>query len=375
MASKEINKKQLNYYKKMLGVLGSLTHLFSDDEVPYLDYRISENLFCKSFNAKNLARADVSADAAIENTGIGIKTFRDSNGKSLQKIAEFNKDRVIFKGLSATEKIKKISELRNERIEATQRIYNLSEMKYHLITRKKGKMSIFEEEIELIDIPKIKNINESENTISFHDGKNEYSFNASKSTLYKRFILKKHLFEIFVKILEDPFEVLEKRFSEVQKIYYAESKQMPQIILPLYSRAKYAKEVHEKSGLNQWNASGRLRDLNEIYVPIPIWIHKRFPGFFPPRDRPFELMLPNGKILNAKVCQDNSKALMTNPNSALGKWLLRDVLNLKKGELLTYKKLQKIGLDSVALEKKDNNAYLIHFRPSNTYEKFREENS
>ncbi|WP_323807506.1 hypothetical protein [Moraxella catarrhalis] len=28
-------------------------------------------------------------------------------------------------------------------------------------------------------------------------------------------------------------------------------------------------------------------------------------------------------MLNAKVCQENSKALMTNPNSALADWLLR----------------------------------------------------
>ena len=33
--------------------------------------------------------------------------------------------------------------------------------------------------------------------------------------------------------------------------------------------------------------------------------------------------IPNGSYLRAKVCQDGNKALMTNPNSNLGKWLLR----------------------------------------------------
>ena len=65
--------------------------------------------------------------------------------------------------------------------------------------------------------------------------------------------------------------------------------------------------------------------------------YKRFPRFFPPRDTPFDLILPDGKILNAKVCQDNSKALMTNPNLALGDWLLRNVLNLKEGSYLHTK--------------------------------------
>ncbi|MCX6707536.1 MAG: NgoFVII family restriction endonuclease [Candidatus Woesearchaeota archaeon] len=247
-------------------------------------------------------------------------------------------------------------------------------MKYHIISRKKERMSVYETSMDLIDILKINCIKESGNAISFKDSKNEYSFNTSKSTLYKRFSLNKPLFEISVKILEDPFAVLENQFSEIKKVYFKEAKQMPYVILPLYSRTKKAKSVHEKSGLNQWNASGRPRDFNEIYIPIPIWIHKRFPGFFPPRDNSFNLILPDGKILDAKICQDNSKALMTNPNSALGEWLLRDVLNLKRKQLLTYKKLQTIGLDSVILEKKDNDAYLIDFRPSDTYEKFMQEN-
>ncbi len=75
-------------------------------------------------------------------------------------------------------------------------------------------------------------------------------------------------------------------------------------------------------------------------------------------------------MLNVKVCQDNSKALMSNPNKALGKWLLRDVLNLKEGVLLTYEKLQTIGIDAVRIDKYDDGNYAIHFATLGSYEEF-----
>ena len=65
---------------------------------------------------------------------------------------------------------------------------------------------------------------------------------------------------------------------------------------------------------------------------------------------------------------------MSKHNADLGKWLLRDVLNLIEGQLLTYKKLQEIGLDSVGIEKINFRTYSIDFRSSGTYEKFVEEN-
>ena len=65
---------------------------------------------------------------------------------------------------------------------------------------------------------------------------------------------------------------------------------------------------------------------------------------------------------------------MSNPNSALGKWLLRDVLNLSECELLTYDKLQAIGLDTVVIYKTDNETYDIDFTRIGSYEKFLVEN-
>ncbi|MFH1275731.1 MAG: hypothetical protein ABIH82_01325 [Candidatus Woesearchaeota archaeon] len=63
----------LKYYLKMLKILGSLTGLFSESDIPYLNYRVTENLFCKAFSANNLSRSDVSVDACLDNIGIGIK--------------------------------------------------------------------------------------------------------------------------------------------------------------------------------------------------------------------------------------------------------------------------------------------------------------
>jgi hypothetical protein len=132
--------------------------------------------------------------------------------------------------------------------------------------------------------------------------------------------------------------------------------------------------LFKKSGLNQWNAKGRTRDPNEIYIPIPAWIHQKFPNFFPPRDQAFQLTLPDRTTMSAKVCQDNNKALMSNPNSALGKWLLRDILNFSERELLTYNKLQAIGLDTVVIYKTDNETYDIDFTRIGSYGKFLAEN-
>ena len=64
---------QTENYKRMLSIVGSLTQLFSESECPYLAYRAHENIFCKYFEAENLARLDCSADAKKNRIGIGLK--------------------------------------------------------------------------------------------------------------------------------------------------------------------------------------------------------------------------------------------------------------------------------------------------------------
>ena len=72
----------------------------------------------------------------------------------------------------------------------------------------------------------------------------------------------------------------------------------------------------------------------------------------------------------AKICQDGGKALMTNPNEDLGKWILREVLNIEEGELVTYEMLEEIGIDSVQLNKFEDGTYEINFRKLGTYETY-----
>ncbi len=366
-------KTQQEYYERLLKAVGSLSRLFSEAPEPYLAYRATENLFCKAFEAENLSRSDASADASKNKIGFGIKTFLDARGKSMQKVAEFNSDHPLFHALPIEEKIKKIAELRNERLQTTKRIFGLDNIIYHCVTRQVGKIVVYETPAPLIKIDEIKNIKINGNSIQFSDPSAEYSFSVSKSTLYKRFITENILLEVPVQILDDPFSQIEKLIAEGE-ITFAPIKVLPHVFLPLYSMRGGTKHVQEKSGLNQWNAAGRPRDPNEIYIPIPAWIHAKFPNFFPSRDVAFELTLPDRTTMSAKVCQDNSKALMSNPNSALGKWLLRDVMNLKDKELLTYDKLQTIGLDTVVIYKIDNHTYDIDFTKIGSYEKFMNEN-
>jgi len=370
------SQNQIGYYERLLKAVGSLSNLFSESPEPYLASRATENLFCKAFEAQNLSRSDASADASKGKVGFGIKTFLEGNGRTMQKVAEFNSDHLMFGTLPPEEKVRKIAELRNERIITTKRIFGLDDLIYHCITRKVGKIIVYETPAPLIDISNIKDVKVTARgaTIQFSDSNAEYSFNNSKSTLYKRFITPDQvLLDVPVRILTDPFSAVEKLISEAGLIF-APVKVLPHVFLPLYSMRGGAKRVPEKSGLNQWNAAGRPRDPNEIYIPIPAWVHRKFDGFFPPRDGAFELTLPDGTTMSAKVCQDNSKALMSNPNSALGKWLLRDVLNLREKELLNYDKLQTIGLDTVVIYKIDNNHFDIDFTRVGSYEKFEIEN-
>lgn len=366
------NNIEIENYKKLLKIMGSLSNLFADTNVPYLSYRLSENLFCRVFSAKNLSRSDVSADASVNKVGIGIKTFIENNGKTMQKIAEFNKDKKLYAGKSDVEIVKTISFLRNSRLDATRRIHGLSELVYHCITRKKEMILAYDTNMLDIKIDSVSNIEKRDNVIRFDDGINEYSFNLSKSTLYKRFITPNNTLEIPVNIIKDPFDALENLFRNFSEgLEYQKFGDIEQIYLPLYSDRD--KNVPEKSQLNQWNAEGRPRNYNEVYIQIPAWIHQKFPTFFPPRDTPFNIELPNGEIMSAKVCQDGSKALMSNPNKALGKWLLRDVLNLREGEILTYEKLKIIGLDSVIISKLGTDKFAINFKKLGSFEKFKAE--
>lgn len=364
LKQQNINREQ---YRQFLNIVGSLSQLFSDSNVPYLHYRIAEKIFCRAFNAEDLSRSDVSADAKKADLGIGLKTFLAGNNNTFQKIAEFNADRNLYTNLGATELITKVSQLRNNRLDFTENAHGLEKLIYHCVLRDKGKLKIFEEQMDRVDLKNIKNIKPNKSSIVFNDGIHDYSFLLSKSTLTKRFKTKSILFEFDVDILEDPLLQLQKWLSKENVVTELKPKTGKVVFLPLYGRKQ---TVFAKSGLNQWNAGGRERHQDEVYIPVPITIHQLFPRFFPDRDTPFNLKFPDGEEVVAKICQDNGKALMTQSNRKLGKLILRDGLKLKIGELATYEKLQLLGIDSVRINKISNLDFEINFSKNGSYERF-----
>ncbi|CCF81693.1 phospholipase D-like domain-containing protein [Helicobacter bizzozeronii] len=357
-------------YVDSLHVITSLSKLFSESETPFLHYRVMENLFCACFNAQNLSRSDTAFDAKIENFGIGLKTFTCHANAKIEKIAEFNKSSHILRGAqSPIELAHKLAHLRNERIQLAKDLYGIKNACYHIIVRDHNKLMFFETDYAPIDINQIGNIHSTPKSLRFSDGCNEYHFNYSKSVLQRKFYIPPNCPSIQVQILDNPFDLL----LSLQNHLWGNTT-TPKIagrdyvILPLYSPKTHA--VPEHSGLNQWNAGGRARKYGEVYISVPAQIHQLAPYFFPPRDTPFDLRTPLGESLCAKLCQDNSKALMSNPNDALANWLLKTALRLQEGELATYERMEVLGFDCVMVEKIQEGVYSIDIRPLGSYEKF-----
>lgn len=356
-------------YIEMIRLMGQLSNLFSNSKIPYIHYRVTENVFCKYFEAENLARTDTAYDAKINNIGIGIKTFQLKKGRSTEKVAEFNALSHELRKLKGEELAKQLAIYRNTRINTANQLYDISQALYHIIGRTEGQLELFNTSYELVNLEKIKVEKDDDTSLWFHDESNEYVYNKSKSVLLKNFIVPEAKQIIEVSIISDPYELLEQLLSN--KVSASEQVSRPYVVLPLYSmkgrRGNKIKYIYDKSGLNQWNANGRTRCENEVYIPIPKEIHNKWPDFFPPREVPFDLYLPNGRKISAKVCQEGGKALMSNPNSDLGEWLLRKVLRKEPWKLVTYNDLMHAGFDSIVIFKNDTYSYSIDVSYSESY--------
>lgn len=378
--------QQQEDYKKMLMIIGNLTLLFSESDCPYLPYRAHENIFCKYLQAENLARSDCSADAKKGRIGIGLKTWM---GGDDQKVAEFGKLKPKYASLTGIELIREIAKYRNERIRVTKNLHGIDEMIYHIVKRVPGAMQIIEYAFDYIDIEKISLITNrgNDNNTYFTDGNHIYHFSTSKNTLYMLFEGMEVLDSFEVEIMADPYAFLmnaigqgDAHIPSVQVITSTEVKPIDRkntLCLRLYSVEKGEKFVPDKSGLNQWNAGGRKRNPDELYIAYQSEDRKRNPEFFPPRNTPFTLHLPDGTEISAKVCQEADKknpligkSIMSNPNKVLGKWLLRDVFEVAYGTKITYDMLQLFGVDSVVFTKLGELEYSVDFSPLGTYERY-----
>ena len=361
----------------MLTIIGNLTLLFSESNCPYLPYRCHENIFCKYLEAENLARSDCSADAKKGQIGVGLKTWMGQND---QKVAEFGRLRETYENLSGMDLVRQIAEYRNERIRVTKNMHGIDQMIYHIVKRVPGAMQILEHAFEYIDIDNLSLIENrgNVNNTYFTDGNHIYHFSTSKNTLYMIFEDMELLDSFEVEIMDDPYAFLMNAFDDQvgPVVNIANQVQAPvdrtnSICLRLYSvKSDGTKFVAEKSGLNQWNAAGRVRNPNEVYIPYPSEDRARTDGFFPPRDTVFNLTFPDGTVIPSKVCQQDSKAIMSNPNKILGKWLLRNVFELPERTLLTYHMLEIFDVDCVIFTKHGDLDYSIDFAKAGTYEAF-----
>ena len=401
---------ELSKYTELLQAVASMSRLYSDNEKAYLDSRFIEKLFIYSSKARDLSRKDNSFDAIINNTsGVGVKTFGvESMSPKAEKIAEFTRlaRQGVFKNLKAEELAITAAQYRNDRIKTDAEEYNIDMTSsfYHCLIRKKEGAIIHEEPYSYINVDSIKPIkgkefDSKEGSTHFTDGLNNYSFNISKNVLFKTFDLSKGFNSELIPLVihEDIFDRILKWYknelgikidsSDFQESFAIQNREeiagVDYVILPLYSSKNKSiedKTVYPASGINQWNAGGRKRKFGESYIPVPAQIHRDYPDFFPPRDKTFKLGLPNNEVVDAKICQDGGKALMTNPNDLLCDWLFRTIdpefsekkfekrFNEKKA--YTYFDLIRVGKDSVKISKESINSYKIEFTVLNSYEKF-----
>lgn len=401
------------FYSDALTAVGGLTRLFSDSDLPFFHYRFIENLFVRATKGKNISRQDAVFDALVgENHGIavGVKTFtiRKRTSYSYEKVQEFTS--LAGKGLIGKMKdrdlVLAISKERNRRINLESATFNIDPSKaiYHCLIRREGEAVIHEEAYPIISVKditpltstgkKLSEFAKHSSNIHFYDGENFYRYSRSKNVLLKRFTISSgaNWKAIPIKITEDVFAQLFENAlgaSVTPDLKITGLFDTPQevpgldyVVLPLYSTRSENKEVPEKSGLNQWNAGGRVRKFGEAYISVPRDIHKSCPEFFP-TGQSFDLFLPNTKNpARASLCQEGNKALMTSPNDELCKWIFKvidpkfteDMFNkIPDRAPFRYSDLEFAGYDSVKVSKsQDPNrpGYEIQFEVIGAYEDF-----
>lgn len=408
----KFSQREKNEYIEFLKIFGALSGLFKDNQEgtnarkPYLYYRNHEQLFARVFDVEDLTRKDSAFDALAkfneDRIGIGLKTWIHTKDKTYQKVAEFNKlapeiIMPLIKNGTSDDVIRKISELRNERIMLDKRLYKTNKDIYHYITRDDDVMNIIETQYDLIDIDSLELISDGK-TYTFKDKYNSYKFYTSKSVLFKEFDASKGeiVEQIPIEQFDDPFELIRMINLSNDTFKVAEEKESygvtyQEIILPLYQDRKEGPFVSPCSGVNIRHSKPKNKGSNtprpeyEIEVRISAWIHHIFPKFFGVnafdeneiKDRElndFDLNLPDGRVLRGRIKQDNGKSLQTNPQGALGEWILKDVLGLENKEIVTMEYLNNLGIDSLKIIKLNNKQFKITVAETGAYEKFKLEN-
>jgi hypothetical protein len=417
----QYSEKQRNDYVQFLQVYGALSNLFRQkqgDLIPYLDSKFQETVYAKIFESQNVDIGNTPHDVLSivngQRVGIGLKTWMGSQ-PSFQKVMQLKRYQSEINKFKHNPELlaHKIAEIKNERMRSDYERLGLSEDNniYHYVTRDKGRFVVNECAYPLVELDNLRDFNLTLTAFSWADGNKDYKYTFGDSQIWQKFDSTKRdttvLNRFDVKIIEDPFSFLLKAYLELIGTAKVVEENIIEAYLPLYSYR--TKEVEEKSGLNAWNAAPKNKDsnaprpLNEVYIPIPREFHQKHPDFFIKdiftfeRDRDnytgnrenrpevrFYLQLPNGKRIPSLVTQSNMKGLQSGSNveydengkrygqSALGQWLLVDVLGLKERKLVTREWLEKKGTDSVRLWRKkgDYSAINIDFAPIGSFEAF-----
>ncbi|VFA41320.1 restriction endonuclease PLD domain-containing protein [Chryseobacterium indologenes] len=421
----QYTKDQRNEYIQFLQVYGALSNLFRQkhgDAVPHLDSKFQETVFAKIFKGENVdignTPHDVLSVFGSKRIGIGLKTWMGSK-PSFQKVMQLKRykdDIDVFRSDSLS-LASKISEIKNERMSGDYVRLGLTETEniYHYVTRDKGLFSIHECSYPLIDSTKITVTNTTSTGISWSDGLKDYKYTYGDSQIWQKFDADKYntvlLNRFDIKIIEDPFDFLLQSYLKLtEAVNISEhTDDFVEVYLPLY--AYQSNEVEPKSGLNAWRAAPKTKDsdkprpTNEVYIPVPIEFHRKFESFFcnnilpviaerkrikeakSNEEKPdvrFHLRLPNGNTIPALLTGDNLKNFQSGSRteknqfgklygqSALGQWLLVDVLGLKEREQVTKEWLQKKGTDSIRLWRKKDDYSLINidFAPIGAFDAF-----
>lgn len=395
---KAFEDTQKENYLTKIQILGMLSGLFKSLEgdngkKPYLHYRNHEIIFVESFSVTGITRKDSAFDAIAhingQNIGIGLKTWLHSADISNQKIAEFNKKSGdISDSLKHNDVLgmaKKIATLRNERINDDKRLYETTMDIYHFVTRADNVAYVVECPYVPIDVENISITNQTKSSISFFDGQNTYSYNLSKSTLFKKFDATpdQRVASIPINIANNAFAILESVWEELRRSSSLSKDQMS-IVLPLYNDKNYT--VNEKSGFNSSLGKSKTKDSDksrpayEAYASIPKFIHILRPNFFgfnalDPDELKgsdsFNLHLPSGKVIKAIITQDNGKGLQSNPQSVLGKWLLYNIFGLGEYEPLNRRLLESKQIDSLIVTKIDDENFKVDVGNYLDYEKWK----
>lgn len=401
--------EQQQQYVNFLEMYGSLSGMFnqksSESGAPYLDSKFQETVYARSFDSKDVDTGntphDIKSDFSDGSVGIGIKTWLNSK-PSFQKVMQLKKMKNEIEQFNNPKKVEelayKIASIKNDRLDADYARLGLKEDDniYHYVTRDEGKLVIQETSYPKIDIPTLQPEELNKHSFTFCDRYKSYKYTFGDSQVWMKFGGKNDssiIDEVKVDILKDPFDFMKTAFEAQEKLALQKesSKKLDYTYLPLYSYS--SKQVEEKSGLNAFNAApknvGGDRPEAEVYIPIPMKYWKKHPNWFNKsvdmrnhnkykmitgkKNLPFKLHLPNGEVYPAHVGQSNFKALETDPQNALGKWLLYDIFKLAPGELLTNDKLIEIGLDSVKLWHEDPDDFSnvwIDFAPLGSFEKY-----